>query len=95
MQTTQLEHLRILSETAAHLRTVPESKWATRRRDEGIRWAAQSNSLQSVTDAAGISEDEVAEILREQAAEFAAPVPKSSDRRLSMPLLPARFRPVR
>lgn len=95
MQTTELEQLRILSETAAHLRSAPESKWAKRRRDEAIRWASQSHSLQSVAAAAEISQDAVADILRKQATESKGPAPRSSERRWSRPLRAARFRTVR
>jgi hypothetical protein len=95
MQTTELEQLRILSETAAHLRAAPESKWAKRRRDEAIRWAARSHSLQSVAAAAEISHNAVAEILREQAIASESPATRSSEHRWSHPLRTARFRTVR
>jgi hypothetical protein len=95
MAPTELENLRILSETAAHLRAAPESRWAKRRRDEALRWAARSHSIQEVAAAAEIPAEAVAEALRGPTADSESAAPASSERRWIQPHLPARFRAVR
>ncbi|MGV1049280.1 MAG: hypothetical protein ACOYD4_12250 [Solirubrobacterales bacterium] len=93
---TELDQLRILAETAAHLRAAPESRGARRRRDESVRWAAGSHSLQVVATAAGLSAEAVEEILGPRSATSESPAAApSGGRRRTKPLLSARFRPVR
>jgi hypothetical protein len=95
MEPPALENLRILSETAAHLRAAPSSRWAKRRRDEAVRWAAKSHSTQSIAEAAEISIEEVNVILVETGGATPSPAPSGDDRSEARPHLRARFRTVR
>ncbi len=95
MPSSELDQLRILAETAAHLRQAPESRWAKRRRDESIGWAAGSHSLQSIAATAGIPVEAVTEILRDQLPPTEASADESSERHWAKSPLPARFRTVR
>lgn len=81
MNPAPLEHLRIVSETAAYLEVAPGSADALRRRDESVLRALRHHPPQEVADAAGISAGQLFEIA-------AAAVPEARRRDA-----PARRRP--
>jgi hypothetical protein len=87
MAGSTLEHLRIVSESAACLGVRPQSEAARWRRDESIRWAACHHSVGEVAEAAGIATEEIWKILE---PEGATPLQKSSGwRRGARHFLPA------
>jgi hypothetical protein len=73
MKPAPLEHLRILSETAAYLEVAPKSAAARRRRDESVLRALRQHPPREVAEAARISAEQLFEIV-------AASVPEPSRR---------------
>lgn len=63
MNPSPLEHLRIVSETAAYLRAEPESRAGQRRRDEFVRLAARHHSAREIAEAAGLTAEQVVQIV--------------------------------